>query len=680
MGSSIHPKTIQEVKEKADIVDVISEHVVLKKRGKEYVGICPFHDDSKPSMTVSPEKQFYYCFSCGAGGNSIKFLMEFTRNNFSDVVLSLARKNDIKVETVDPHQQEKYKKQLSKREELFKILKETKNWFKIQLNSNLGNSAYNYLANERKLSKNIIEEFELGFAPDSWTGLYEYLLKVKGFSYEAILNAGLIISKDNKNKVFDRFRNRLMVPIYDSQSRVVAFTGRTLDGSNPKYLNSPETDVFEKGKILYGFDKASSNIRKKDLAIVVEGNFDVISLHAKGINNCVAAQGSSLSKYQISQLCRCTDNKNIVINFDSDNAGISATKRIIAEVESLSLNHQINLKILQLRGFKDPDEFLNQNSAVDYFNLIDNASFWIDWELDQIFLNKDLSKVENFQSVVTALVKFLSKLPQSATRTHYLQKVSERLSMGQARLAIKFEEDLRKQIKGFRWHGRSHKFELPNEVSQREKNETDILYYYLHCPDLRLFIRNEFIKRDLENFSIKHHRIIWDSINTLEKNYLGNEYIDKLQNFKDSNSNNELSKVDLLSLLPDFISINNPEIIDKICIFINPNELFLTTLNNAKNNLLGTLSLLERYKSLKRCRHLIESWSSQRLKTLENCISILIETNLSEESNASREIDDLFRDLNSDAIKFQDLYYLERQHIISLDKQRCGIGLINRSI
>ena len=144
MGSAIHPKTIQEVKEKADIVDVISEHVVLKKRGKEYVGICPFHDDSKPSMTVSPAKQFYYCFSCGAGGNSIKFLMEFTRNNFSDVVLSLARKNDINIVTIDSNQQQNYKKQLSKREELFKILRETKNWFKTQLNSSLGNNAYNY--------------------------------------------------------------------------------------------------------------------------------------------------------------------------------------------------------------------------------------------------------------------------------------------------------------------------------------------------------------------------------------------------------------------------------------------------------------------------------------------------------------------------------------------------------
>ena len=680
MSQSFDPRTIREVQEKSDIVEIISEHVVLKKRGKEYVGICPFHDDSKPPMTVSPDKQFYYCFSCGAGGNSIKFLMEFTRNNFSDVVLSLAKKNNINVSTIDKKKQEEFKEQLSKRDELFKILRVAKNWFKTQLNNTVGNEAINYLYKERNLNKQTIDQFELGFAPNSWNKLYEYLIKVEKFDFDLILKSGLVISKNEKNKVYDRFRNRLIVPIFDMQGRTIAFGGRSLDGQEPKYLNSPESELFEKSKMLFAFDKASSNIRKQDKAIVVEGYFDVITLHSKGINNSVAALGTALNKYQISQICRCTDNKNIIINFDADNAGISATKRVIKEVESLSLNQQINLKILQLKTFKDPDEFLRTHSTEDYINLIDNASFWIDWELEQIFLGRDLTKAEDFQKVVSFLVGFLSKLTQSATRTHYLQKVSERLSRGQARLAIKFEEDLRKQVRGFRWHGRSHKFELPNEVSQREKNETDILYYYLHCPDLRLFIRNEFIKRDLENFSIKHHRIIWDSINTLEKNYLGNEYIDKLQNFKDSNSNNELSKVDLLSLLPDFISINNPEIIDKICIFINPNELFLTTLNNAKNNLLGTLSLLERYKSLKRCRHLIESWSSQRLKTLENCISILIETNLSEESNASREIDDLFRDLNSDAIKFQDLYYLERQHIISLDKQRCGIGLINRSI
>jgi len=165
------------------------------------------------------------------------------------------------------------------------------------------------------------------------------------------------------------------------------------------------------------------------------------------------------------------------LNFDSDNAGILATKRVIKEVESLSLHDQINLKILQLNDFKDPDEFLNSHTREDYFNLIDNSSFWIDWEIDQIFKDKDLTKSDKFQSVISSLVKLLSKLPQSSTRTHYLQKVSEQLSKGQARLAIQFEQDLRNQVKGFRWHGRSKKFEQPNEISRREKNESEINYF-----------------------------------------------------------------------------------------------------------------------------------------------------------------------------------------------------------
>ena len=672
MSPAIHPDTINSVKDKADIVEVISEHVVLKKRGKEFVGICPFHDDSKPSMTVSPAKQFYYCFSCGAGGNSIKFLMEFTRNNFSEVVLSLAKKNDINVLTLDGPQNEAYKKQLNKREELFKILNITKNWFKSQLNNKFGKNALDYLINQRNLNKLTIEEFELGYAPNSWDKLYSYLTQVEKFSLESIKNAGLIISKQNDQKIFDRFRNRIMVPIFDAQGRVVAFGGRSLDGQEPKYLNSPETEVFEKGKMLFAFDKASSNIRKKDKAIVVEGYFDVISLHSKGINNCVASLGTALNKYQISQLCRCTDNKNIVINFDSDNAGKLATKRIIREVESLSLNEQINLKILQLQNFKDPDEYLSSHTSDDFVNLIESASFWIDWEIDQIFSDKDISKAEDFQNVVSFLVRFLSKLPQSVTRTHYLQKVAERLSRGQARLAIKFEEDLRKQVKGFRWHGRSQKFDLPKDSSQREKNESDVIFYYVNCPNLRLFIRDELIKREIDRFTSKHNIIIWSSILEIEKSKLGSDYLNLINDDKNQNLYRDFISIDLISYLPDFLLINHPEIINKITQFINPNELLLTTLNNAKENLLGTLSLLERSKSMKRCRHLIESWSTQRLKTLENCISILIDKKSSESYESTDEIEDLFKDLNSDAIKFQDLYYTERNHIFSLDKQRCG--------
>ena len=672
MGPSIHPRTIQEVKDKADIVDVISEHIVLKKKGKEFVGICPFHDDSKPSMTVSPAKQFYYCFSCGAGGNSIKFLMEFTRNNFTDVVLSLAKKNDINVINVDGPQQEIYKKQLSRREELYKILRVTKEWFKSQLNNSLGKEAHHYLTSQRNLNIKNINDFELGYAPNSWNDLFNYLSKVEKFPLKLILSAGLVVSKDNTDKVYDRFRNRLIVPIFDMQGRVVAFGGRSLDGQEPKYLNSPETEVFEKGKMLFAFDKASSNIRKRDKAVVVEGYFDVISLHSKGITNSVASLGTALNKYQISQLCRCTDSKNIIINFDSDNAGRLATKRVINEVESLSLHDQINLKILEIKSSKDPDEYLKENTPEDYFNLIDNASFWIDWEIDQIFDSKDLSKSDIFQNVISSLVKLLSKFPQSATRTHYLQKVSERLSMGQARLAIKFEEDLRKQVKGFRWHGRSKKFEQPSEVSQREKNESEIIYYYLHCPEHRLFIREELLKREINIFNTEYIRLIWESISTIEVNNLSANYLDDLKDPTNKQLNNEFISINLISLLPDHLALNDLEVSNKINTFINPDELFLTTLKNSKHNLLGTLSLLERYKSLKRCRHLIESWGSQRLKTLENCISILIDNSSLEPSDSNKEIEDVFKDLNSDAIKFQELYYLEREHINFLDKQRCG--------
>ncbi len=672
MGPSIHPRTIQEVKDKADIVDVISEHVVLKKKGKEFVGICPFHDDSKPSMTVSPAKQFYYCFSCGAGGNSIKFLMEFTRNNFTDVVLSLAKKNDINVINVDGPQNEVYKKQISRRQELYKILRVAKDWFKSQLNNSLGKEALHYLISQRNLNTAHINDFELGYAPNSWNDLFNYLLKVEKFPLRLILSAGLAVSKENSDKVYDRFRNRLIVPIFDFQGRVVAFGGRSLDGQEPKYLNSPESEVFEKGKILFAFNKASNNIRKSDKALVVEGYFDVISLHSKGITNSVASLGTALNKYQISQLCRFTDSKNIIINFDSDNAGILATKRVINEVESLSLHDQINLKILQLKAFKDPDEYLKRNTPEDYFNLIDNASFWIDWEIDQIFDNKDLSKSDIFQSVISSLVKLLSKLPQSATRTRYLQKVSERLSMGQARLAIKFEEDLRKQVKGFRWHGRSKKFEQPNEINQREKNESEILFYYLHCPEYRLFIREELLKRDIEKFNTEYIRLIWESISTIETNNLGSNYISDLRNADNKKLSDNFTSIDLISLLPDHLALNNVEGSSKINTFINPDELFLTTLKNPKHNLLGSLSLLERYKSLKRCRHLIESWGSQRVKTLENCISILIDNSSLESIDSNKEIDDVFKDLNSDALKFQELYYSERKHIVLLDKQRCG--------
>ena len=668
----LHPRTIESVKERVDIVDVVGEHVVLKKKGKEYLGICPFHDDSKPSMSVIPEKQFYYCFSCGAGGNAIKFLMEFQRQSFSDVVLELAKKYQVPVDTVEGPQQERLKQQISRRDTLYRVLKLATGWFGNQLNSKCGKNALDYLKNKRHLSDGTLINFELGYAPDNWDSLLQYFVDVEKVSVEILESAGLIVPRKGGNGFYDRFRNRIIVPIHDRQKRVIGFGGRSLDGSEPKYLNSPETEIFEKGKNLFGLDKSATSIRKKDYAIVVEGYFDVMALHDSGISNVVASLGTALSRNQITLLSRSTDSKKIILNFDSDNAGIRAANRAINEVENLAIQGQLDLRILQLPSGKDPDEFLKDYPPSEYEALADKSPLWMDWQIDQSLKDLDLTKSDQFQVAVSDLVSLLGKLPQTAIRTHYLQKISQRLSGGQARFALQLEEDLRKQINGQRWHGRSKKYEKPQEVSQRERSEAEILYIYIHCPDSRSLIRNELRLRDLNDFAINHHRVIWSTISNIEEEKFGSETVENIN--RGSDKSNVLAEIDLIKNLLDNFLINNSEYLPKLTTLFEVNELRQATLSEPESEIRGALSVLEKQKSLKRCRHLIDAWSSQRLQTLETCIASLILQESSEPSNSS-DMEDLvhkmFEDLNNDAINFQELYYAERKHILHLDQQRC---------
>ncbi|MFM7455122.1 MAG: DNA primase, partial [Vulcanococcus sp.] len=502
----LHPRTIEAVKERADIVDVVGEHVVLKKKGREFVGICPFHDDKSPSMTVSPAKQFYYCFSCGAGGNSIKFLMELQRQSFSDVVLELARKYQLPVETLEGPQQERLRQQLSRRDQLHKALALAAGWFRAQLRTPEGAPALAYLREQRGLSETTLEGFGLGYAPERWDGLFSHLHQVEGLAPELLEAAGLVVPRKGSSATdsrgyYDRFRHRVMVPICDRQGRIIGFGGRSLDGAEPKYLNSPETEVFEKGKHLFGLDKAVNAIRKDDRAVVVEGYFDVIALHAAGITNAVAALGTALSSQQITQLCRCCDSKRLILNFDTDRAGVRAAQRAIGEVEQLALQGQLELRVLQLPAGKDPDEFLKEHGAGDYRALLDQAPVWLDWQIDQVLEGRDLARSDQFQQSVSELVQLLGKLPASAVRSRYLQQVAERLSGGQARLALQLEDDLRQQVKGQRWHGRSQRWEQPGEAGLRERAEAELLRLYLHCPGHRGSIRAELRRRELDDFA-----------------------------------------------------------------------------------------------------------------------------------------------------------------------------------
>ena len=672
----LHPRTIDAVKERADIVDVVGEHVVLKKKGREFVGICPFHDDSKPSMTVSPAKQFYYCFSCGAGGNSIKFLMEFQRQSFSDVVLDLARRYQVPVETVDGPQQERLRQQLSRREKLQRVLSLASGWFRTQLLSPAGQQAQVYLSETRGLSMATQETFELGYAPDQWDGLLKHLQQVEGCSPELLEAAGLVVPRKGGNGFYDRFRHRVIVPIHDRQGRVIGFGGRSLDGSEPKYLNSPETELFEKGKHLFGLDKATNAIRKDDRAVVVEGYFDVIALHASGITNAVASLGTALSSQQITQLCRVSDGKRIVLNFDADGAGVRAANRAIGEVEQLALQGQLELRVLHLPSGKDPDEFLKDHGAGDYRALLDQAPLWLDWQIEQALADRDLSRADQFQQAVAALVDLLGKLPQSAVRTHYLQRVAERLSGGQGRLALQLEEDLRQQVKGQRWHGRSSRHEQPGDTSQRERCEADLLRLYLHCPRHRPTIRQELRQRELEDFAIPHHRHLWASLTELEESNIGEGRLEAISRGDDSGE--DLDNLDLPRSLTDQLLLENSALVSRLTPLLEPGELQRLALAEPLEQLRGITALLERQKSLKRCRHLLEAWGGQRLQTLESCIAVLIDQSSSAETDPDAgtdmevRIQTLFDDLNSDALRYQELYYSERKHILHLDEQRRG--------
>jgi DNA primase len=509
----LHPDTIDQVKQRVDIVDVVSEHVVLRKQGKDLVGLCPFHDDQSPSFTVSPGKQFYYCFSCGAGGNGIKFLMELGKRSFGDVVLDLARRYQVPVQTLEPEERQEFQRQLSLRDQLYEILAITARFYEHALYQPQGQVALDYLVEKRGFNQATMQQFQLGYAPAGWETLYGYLVEQKHYPRELVEQAGLLVARKTGDGYYDRFRDRLMIPIHDLQGRVVGFGGRTLTDEQPKYLNSPETELFDKGRLLFGLDKARAAIAKQDQAVVVEGYFDVIALHNAGITQVVASMGTALSSAQVRQLLRYTESKQIVLNFDADRAGNQAAERTVSlsEVETLAYRGDIRLRVLNIPEGKDPDEFLRNHPPVAYQDLLDQAPLWLDWQIDRAIANLDLKQADQFQQAVQAVVKLLGNLPNATLRTHYIHRCAEQLSQGDSRLTLQLEQDLRLQVRGERWHGRSQKWQSRSDRTLLEEAEAQLLRLYLHAPAFRSEIATALDERDAE-FSLTHHRFLWRQI------------------------------------------------------------------------------------------------------------------------------------------------------------------------
>lgn len=530
----LHPDTIDEVRQQVDIVDVIAEYVVLRQRGKDYVGLCPFHDERTPSFSVSPSKQLYHCFGCGAGGNAVKFLMELGKRPFTDVILELAQRYQIPIKTLAPQQRQELQRQLSLREQIYEILAVAASFYQHALRQPQGEAALDYLKQERQFSEETIQQFQLGYAPSGWETLYRYLIEQKRYPLALLEEAGLIQSRSSGSGCYDRFRHRLMIPILDPQGRTIGFGSRSLTGEEPKYLNSPETAVFEKGKTLFALDKAKNSLRKADRAVVVEGYFDAIALHAAGIASAVASLGTAFSQAQLKQLLRYSDSKQVVFNFDADTAGEKAAQRAIAEIEPLIASGQVQLRVLQLPEGKDADEFLKSSAdaAEKYCQLLQDAPLWFDWQLQQLLRNRDLKQADQFQEVSQNIVKLLSKIEHQDLRDHYISYCAQLLSQGKNQYLKINTQDFKQiaqnlsiSVKKRRKYGSASNTPatLPPvkalssaaERSRLEEAEALLLRIYIHCPEYRQKIWELIEEKDLL-FSFSHHRYLWQKINELQ--------------------------------------------------------------------------------------------------------------------------------------------------------------------
>ncbi|PAX60262.1 DNA primase [Brunnivagina elsteri] len=533
----LHPDTIEVVKERADIYDVVSEHVVLRKRGRDYVGLCPFHDEKSPSFTVSQTKQMYYCFGCQASGGSIKFLMELQKRSFSEVVLDLARRYQVTVQTLAPEQRQELQRQISLREQLYQVLAATAQFYQHAL-KNFSYGAHEYLREKRKLSDEVVQIFALGYAPGGWDTLYRYLVEDKHYPVQLVEKAGLIKPRKEGSGYYDVFRDRIMIPIRDVMGRVIAFGGRTMKDEQPKYLNSPETELFSKGKTLFALDAAKNGISQFDQAIVVEGYFDAIALHASGINNAVASLGTALSIEQVKLALRYSESKQLILNFDADKAGTNAAERAIGEIANLAYQGEVALRILNIPDGKDADEYLHTHSSEDYRQLLANAPLWIDWQIQQIVTKKDLKQATDYQQASQQIVKLLKNIVNKDTLTYYISNCAEILSLGNSQLIPLRIENLLTQISPAqtnsrerekpRFHNSNYDSKYTNssyvdsnkeksplvsktENSLLERAEGLLLRIYLNCPGQRQNIVNELEERDLQ-FSLSHHRFLWQSI------------------------------------------------------------------------------------------------------------------------------------------------------------------------
>ena len=408
---------IEEVRTRNDIVEVISGYVRLQKKGSNYFGLCPFHNEKSPSFSVSPGKQMYYCFGCGAGGNVITFLMEYENQTFPEAVRTLAQRAGIALPEADDSKEAKQAD--SRRAKLLEINKEAAKYFYYQLRTERGSVGMEYLR-KRELSDETMNHFGLGYANKYSNDLIQYL-KSKGYSEDLIRDAGLC-NVDEKHGMYDKFWNRVMFPIQDINHRVIGFGGRVMGDGKPKYLNSPETEIFDKSRNLYGLNFARTS--RKGNVILCEGYMDVIAMHQAGFTQAVASLGTAFTSGQASLLRRYAN--EILLSYDSDGAGVNAALRAIGILKEAGMTG----RVINLEPYKDPDEFIKALGGEEFQKRLDHAENSFFFELRQLQKNYDLSDPEQKTAFHREIARKLCTFSEEVERENYIEAVAQKYHIG----------------------------------------------------------------------------------------------------------------------------------------------------------------------------------------------------------------------------------------------------------
>lgn len=408
---------VEEVRSRNNIVDVISQYVTLHKRGSNYVGLCPFHNEKTGSFTVSAGKQMYYCFGCGAGGNVITFLMNYENASFPEVLQELADRAGVELPAQEPSKEAKAR--ADRRSLLLEVQKEAAKYYYALMRGPRGKQAYDYFAG-RKLSDETMRKFGLGYSDKYSDDLYRYL-KHKGYADELLRDSGLV-SFDERRGGHDKFWNRAMFPIMDMRGRVIGFGGRVMGDGEPKYLNSPETPIFDKSRNLYALHLARAT--KKPQMLLCEGYMDVIALHQAGFDNAVASLGTAFTAGHAGLLKRYT--KEVYLTFDSDGAGIRAALRAIPILKEAGLT----AKVIHMEPYKDPDEFIKALGAEEFQKRIDDAENSFFFELRVLEQNYDMKDPESKTAFYNEVARRLLSFTQELERETYISAIAEHYHIG----------------------------------------------------------------------------------------------------------------------------------------------------------------------------------------------------------------------------------------------------------